>query len=159
MEICWGRLQGFILLITSCVAATQSKTIHRVTFDPDNGSEQFYVEVEDGMTVEAPTDPEKENHQFLGWYEGGKLFDFATQITESINLIATYEQIVFYYNVEFFDTGDSNIKPQTVRNDERVKEPTKPVREGYQFLGWYKEDGSLFDFNSFLASDIRLFGK
>ena len=141
-------LLGSLFLITSCVAATQSKTIHRVTFDPDNGTKQFYVEVEDGMTVDVPTVPEKEDHQFLGWYKEGELFDFATQITESINLTATYEQIVFHYNVEFYDTGDSNIKGQTVRHDERVKEPSKPIREGYIFLGWYLEDGFLFDFNN-----------
>lgn len=150
---------GSLFLITSCVAATESKTIHRVTFDPDNGAEQFYVEVEDGMTVDVPTDPEKEDHQFLGWYKEGKLFDFATQITQSINLIATYEQIVFHYNVEFYDTGDSNIKNQTVRHNERVKEPSKPTRDGYIFLGWYLEDGSLFDFNNFLTSDIKLYAK
>ena len=92
-------LLGFLFYITACVAATQSKTIHRVTFDPDNGSEQFYVEVEDGMAIEVPNNPEKENYQFLGWYKDGKLFDFANLITESIHLTATYEQIVFYYNV------------------------------------------------------------
>ena len=61
-----------------------------VTFDTDGGSEIAPIEVTTGDVVERPEDPTKEGKTFVGWRLNGKLFDFATPITEDITLTAVW---------------------------------------------------------------------
>lgn len=45
------------------------------------------------------------------------------------------------YTVSFYSgTAETfNIPSQTVEEGNLVREPEKPVREGYDFLGWYRD--------------------
>jgi len=40
--------------------------------------------------------------------------------------------------------------------DRRVERPTDPVVAGLRFVGWYRENGTAFDFNSQISGDLTL---
>lgn len=60
------------------------------------------------------------------------------------------------YTVSFND--GYNISEVEVKNNNLVEEPSKPYKEGYKFIGWYK-DGVLFDFSEKIDKDITLTAK
>lgn len=64
---------------------------HTVTFD--DGATTTPVSVYDGYTVDAPEDPVKEGHTFLGWFLGEAVesFDFSEPIEGDITLTAAFE--------------------------------------------------------------------
>lgn len=41
------------------------------------------------------------------------------------------------YTVEFNTDGDSEVASQSVKRNDKVTEPEAPVKEGYDFVGWY----------------------
>ena len=49
--------------------------------------------LERGQTVTAVTAPEVPGYRFAGWYLGEELFDFATAVTEDLELYARYERL------------------------------------------------------------------
>lgn len=51
------------------------------------------VNVKENNKVDKPTDPEKENCQFIGWYSDDLLFDFETLITNDIMLTAKFVEL------------------------------------------------------------------
>lgn len=88
-------------LVVSCNGETPI-TKFTVTFNPDNGSKSWTVEVEDGATVLEPEEPSKDGHSFEGWYLGEDAFDFAgTKIKSNIVLSAKW-----YHDVHSFGDDD-----------------------------------------------------
>lgn len=88
-------------LVVSCNGETPI-TKFTVTFNPDNGSKSWTVEVEDGATVLEPEEPSKDGHSFEGWYLGEDAFDFAgTKVKSNIVLSAKW-----YHDVHSFGDDD-----------------------------------------------------
>lgn len=88
-------------LVVSCNGETPI-TKFTVTFNPDNGSKSWTVEVEDGATVLEPEEPSKDGHSFEGWYLGEDAFDFAgTKVKSNIVLSAKW-----YHDVHSFGEDD-----------------------------------------------------
>ena len=88
-------------LVVSCNGETPI-TKFTVTFNPDNGSKSWTVEVEDGATVSEPEEPSKDGHSFEGWYLGEDAFDFAgTKVKSNIVLSAKW-----YHDVHSFGDDD-----------------------------------------------------
>lgn len=52
------------------------------------------------------------------------------------------------YSVTFDSRGGSDIAKQTVTEGGYAKDPGAPTRDGYEFLGWYDENGWLFTFDT-----------
>ena len=59
------------------------------------------------------------------------------------------------YDVSFYD-GSNEIYSQRLVNINQALEPEKPIKDGYEFEGWYKEDGTKYDFNLTVTDDITL---
>ena len=53
-----------------------------------------------------------------------------------------------YYTVTFYtDSSETfNIPTQTVQEGQLVREPTKPYKTGYRFIGWYSHPSLDSDF-------------
>lgn len=67
------------------------------------------------------------------------------------------EEETVYYTVTFHSNGGSAVEPQTVAENEAVREPTPPTREGYVFEGWRTDSGTFWDFSSqYVSSDMTL---
>lgn len=119
---------------------------YTVTFDTNGGSAVDSIEnVRENSTIAMPTNPTKENCEFLGWYtlsgDSDDLitseWDFANDlVTENITLYAQWLQnylVTYVHNYE----GVANTQRMTVGG----LVDYIPTRDGYIFNGWYLSDG------------------
>lgn len=65
------------------------------------------------------------------------------------------------YTVKFETNGGNTIKSQTVSRNTVVKAPENPVKDGFEFDGWYsdKELTTKFDFATKITKSITLYAK
>ena len=85
---------------------------------------------------------------FLGWYtepDGGRLIESDTPVTDDCpaELYAHWQPLSF---TVFFDPagGSASYGSKTVTNDMPYGELPVPVRDGYEFLGWFANDVTAF---------------
>ena len=138
-----------------------------VIFNSKLGSEVPNLEnVVPGSKIAKPADPVREGYTFLGWYKDtdGELveeFNFAEdRVTENLTLYAKWERAKF--TVSFDSNGGSIVASQSVEVDGKATRPTSPTKEGYTFIGWYKdtEFKNVFDFvNTTITEDITLYAQ
>ncbi|MDR2866016.1 MAG: InlB B-repeat-containing protein, partial [Methanomassiliicoccaceae archaeon] len=133
---------------------------HTVTFVVDHET-SFSETIIDGGTVSKPYDPTMDGYEFLGWFAVGDTvtFDFGTPITADTTLIAGWKAEgpgIITHTVTFvIDHGTSF--SETVINGGTVARPADPIRDGYDFLGWYKAGGmSEFNFAAPITADTIL---
>ncbi len=55
-----------------------------------DGKEYQSVVVEEGQTLTAPKEPEKDKSVFMGWYMGNRKWDFMDPVTEDLTLTAKF---------------------------------------------------------------------
>ena len=65
------------------------------------------------------------------------------------------------YTVSFNTNGGNKITSQTVAKDNSVKEPTAPIKENFEFAGWYtdKELTTKYDFTEKVTKSFKLYAK
>lgn len=88
-------LSTICLILTAIACSADTPTVrHTVTFLNADNSVFHKIQVEDGQTVNPPTeDPIKAEYLLKGWtqsLEGTELFDFATPIKEDITLFPIF---------------------------------------------------------------------
>ena len=118
--------------------------LHAVIFiDRD---QQDSCEIKDGETVAEPATPTwDEDHDFLGWYNGNKLYDFTTPVTESLTLTAKWREDFNHNDIE--DSDEAHFTITYIVNGEKTifenilvdtATPTidDPTAENYKFNGW-----------------------
>ena len=71
---------------------------------------------------------------------------------------ATPEAPVAFYTVTFDSDGGSSVEAQSIENGKKAAIPENPVKNGYNFLGWYIND-IYFDFTNEISADIQLKAK
>lgn len=119
----------------------------------------------DTVTLLAETNS---GYIFLGWQNDEESFASFSPVYEFVakdDLILTAlfvqdestvdEGVIVDYMVAFDSDGGTEIATQIIQEYERAIEPPIPIKEGYNFTGWYM-DGMLFDFNMGITSDITL---
>ena len=125
---------------------------YTVTFVVD-GSETI-VKAKEGEKVSKPAAPVKEGYQFIGWYLGSEEYTF-NNVTSNITVVAKFTKVINEYTVTFI-VGEEETK-QIVKEGESITKPIDPVKDGYNFIGWYQED-SLYTFGE-VYEDITLTAK
>lgn len=117
-----------------------------------------------GGKVARPTDPQKTNFGFSGWYSDAQLtqaYDFNTVVTSDIILYAKWD--LNFYTITFDSQGGSAISPNPVNVSHGFKltRPTDPTKSGYDFGGWYKESSctNAYDFNDGVINSFTLYAK
>lgn len=77
-----------------------------------------------------------------------------------IEIIAEANEVL-EYTVIFNTMGGSVIPPIKVKEGETVLIPKEPTKEGYKFVGWYKDVlyRYEYDFNTIIKDDMELFAK
>ena len=65
------------------------------------------------------------------------------------------------YTVSFNTNGGNKITSQTVAKDNSAKEPTAPIKENFEFAGWYtdKELTTKYDFTEKVTKSVTLYAK
>ena len=72
------------------VADWTAPTLYTVTFDSNGGSPVDAQEVVENETATEPAAPTRDNYTFGGWKLGNALYDFATPVTDDIELVADW---------------------------------------------------------------------
>ena len=106
----------------------EEKNTYEVIFDSTGGTEVPSQTVEEGGKATKPEDPTKEGNNFDGWYLGEELYDFDTEVTDNLSLVARWSEIVIpieLTKVEAKDptcTEDGNIEYWVDSNGKRFKD-------------------------------------
>ena len=70
--------------------------------------------------------------------------------------VDTYYDVTFNVDME----GVTPVATQTVKCNETANEPTAPTKEGYKFLGWFKDgENTAFDFTTPITKSMTLTAK
>lgn len=136
---------------TGTAAAGTSNTVsiekYTVSFDTQGGSTIESQSVEKGSLATQPENPTKDNYSFTGWYKESSCendFDFETEkiIADTTIYAGWFEAnstdattAKFLWNYEGATT--EVYKEVVFKDGSRITKPTDPVREGYEFDGWY----------------------
>ena len=144
--------------------AIGTPVVYTITFNSNGGTSVESQNVNAGEKLTEPTlAPTREGFTFDGWYEDStfsKKFDFNTPITNSMTLYAKWTENK--YTITFDTKGGNTIAPVTVKEGEKVSEPTPaPTKEGFTFDGWYQDVtlNTKFDFNTSVVSNLTLYAK
>ncbi len=108
-----------------------NNNVRTVTFVLESGNIEKTVKVNEALT-DIPTIPAKVG--YTSYWD----YDFSS-ITENVTLEPIYDPIYYSINYELNDSvqNEENINIYTVETSFTFLAPTK---EGYTFLGWYKEE-------------------
>lgn len=125
---------------------------YTITFVTDGGTAVAPITQDYGTAVTAPSAPTKVGYTFAGWDK---------DIPETIpaeNMTITAKWTVNQYTITFNTDGGSDVAPITQDYGTAVAAPAAPTKDGYTFVGWYK-DGVAYTFTTMPAEDITLTAK
>ena len=132
-------------------------TTYDITFDTGTDKQIEKQTIKENKKAIKPTEElTKEGYTFDCWLLNGKEYDFDTPVTSDITLVAKWN--INNYIIKFDSNGGNQIENQTVEYNSNVKEPDNPVRENYNFIGWFIDDVK-YDFSTPVKSDITLVAK
>ncbi len=65
------------------------------------------------------------------------------------------------YDITFDSNDGSAVSSQVIKKGDKIEKPEDPVREGYEFLGWFLDldDDKPFDFKTKISKDTKLYAK
>ena len=143
---------------------------YTVSFESNGGSAVSSEEVAFETKVTQPADPVRANFIFGGWFQDDTLttpwhFELDTVPANDITLYAKWvpDGTTQTHTVSFeFHNGSEPLK-QRVAFEAKINKPVDPVREGYTFDGWFKDETLTlpmdFDVDTMPAHDITLHAK
>jgi len=115
-----------------------------VTFDPNGGfmeESQLVQSVREGDSIKEPTYPIKDGCIFKEWQLNGATYDITSKVTCDITLKAKYDDNK--YQVEtLFDTEKGTIEGNGEYKNNELATLIATPNKGYDFVGWFNEDGS-----------------
>lgn len=96
---------ALIFSVFALIACERTDNVYTVTFDSRGGSEVSTQILEKGEKATRPFTPTKVGdefvtYNFLGWYLNGDLYDFDSEISSNITLIAVWEEVVWSQDIE-----------------------------------------------------------
>lgn len=96
---------------------------------------------------------------FAGWYTtpdfSGEKLESYTMPPEDLYLYAKWETAPC--TVQFDTREGSEIASQTVERNEKAVKPEDPVRDGYEFAGWFDENGVRWSFDREITHDTTIY--
>lgn len=147
-----------ILFTVGCSNPTDEgseDTISTITFN--TGFDDVHVESISsiaGEPISPPEEPTKDGYKFVAWLMDGVEYNFDKMPSENIELIACWNQIFTITFSSIFD--DVQVDPISSVAGEPISPPKKPIKEGFQFIAWLNEDGTVFNFDKMPAKNIEL---
>lgn len=162
----FGTALAAPIFLTGCFSGNEPPlTKYNITYELNGGVNNLsnpnqFTEETSTITLNEPT---RQGYTFLGWYSDE---DFETKITYI--KIGTKTDITLYakwsinqYTITFNPNGGSSVDSITEDYGTVLTAPESPTKDGYIFVGWYK-DYSLtqsFKFNSMPAQNMTLYAK
>ncbi|WP_318615893.1 InlB B-repeat-containing protein, partial [Sporosarcina sp. YIM B06819] len=140
----WNFTSDMVTTDTTLYAkwTTQKYTVN---FNVDEGSAIATQEIEHGQFANQPVSaPTKTGYTFAGWYTDdnfGTAFVFANNVITAPTIIYAKWEINNY--VVTFDTqGGDALSSASANHNTVIAAPTAPTKEGYTFVGWYKDSAA-----------------
>ena len=80
--------------------------------------------------------------------------------SEDVEVKATYRDKT-HCTVTFYTNGGTAVSSQSVIQGDCAKEPEKPQKEGYTFVGWYTDEAltTVYDFDTLVTATLTLYAK
>lgn len=166
--VCWcttkslSDIYNFDTQIKSDITLYAKWKIHTYNVIYMVDGEAYYTRVVNhGSTISntAPI-PTKKEYEFIGWYdENDNLFVFSKIILEDTYIYAKFskkEVMLFFHS-----NGGSYVAPITMGIGESCSPPLDPVKEGYEFAGWYEDTNFRIEYNfdTLLTSAKMIYAK
>ncbi|MBQ7332804.1 MAG: InlB B-repeat-containing protein [Clostridia bacterium] len=161
-----GAPYDFTTPITSDITLT-AKWIQKqftVVFDATEGVGGATQTFDAGKTITAPN-VTRESYVLKEWRVGnasGPVWNINTDIlTSDITLVAiwTNAKVTVYFNLNGGTSASetASVPAQTVDYNSIITEPGTPTKNGYIFKGWYRPNGTKWDFvNDTATENIQL---
>lgn len=137
------HLLAFVMAMTLLVfsAALAASGQHKVYFayNDAGATAATHALVDSGKAVAKPADPTREGYAFTGWYTDyicTKAYDFASPVTSTLRLFAGWEPTAVTLTC-YLQDEQSTILTLTAPVGQPLTAPEAPVRDGYEFTGWY----------------------
>lgn len=121
--------EAFIVIATSTVDSSKvaraavtvalAPKVCTVTFQSDGGSAVPAISgIEEGLTIQLPNNPQKENCRFDGWYTqkngGGQAFTSNTPVTDSMTVYAKWTKMVTLKGTVVEESTETPVSGATV---------------------------------------------
>jgi len=146
-----------ILLILILLTGCSSEKTYTVTINNEDGTILDSYQVKAGETIENKEVPEKEGYIFVSYLKDGHAYEMTTPVNENITLTIDYvlkPDIKDVHTVSF--NYGNEVKKTTVKDNEKISKPaTDPLKENYEFVGWY-DGNELYDFDRPVTKDLVL---
>lgn len=137
------------------------KTQFVVSFEANGGSTISSMAVTPGATISLPLSI-KDGYILSGWYTDEKFeneFTGLSPVNKNITLYAKWRYPVpdeTFYRVTFDPDNGNPSFTETIEPGKNAIRPINPAKDGYTFVNWLKEDGTVFNFNTQINEDIIL---
>lgn len=143
---------------------------YRVEFDTVGGNLiSDLTNILENSLITEPERPERENYVFAGWYTSIKYetkWDFLLDRIKGDTLLyakwlpfgADEESVIF--TVRFNSGTIIPVVPEFVIKGNLINEPEIPIRRGYRFVGWFKDEALMIPWNfreDIVSEDILLY--
>lgn len=136
---------------------TKKKT-YTVSFNTNGGREIKSIKVKQNESIGTLPKAEKEGYNFLYWVIDGTIIKEDYKVEKDITIEARYEIIVDNvktYIITFDTDGGSEIPSQEVKENEKIKYPGEPKKDGYKFKMWVYDEEAI-DFSKPITKDMTL---
>lgn len=102
-------------------------------------------------------------YYFDGWYDNqylqGNAYVFTGKEMPAKNLAYYAKWSSRKVTLSFDSAGGTEIESQTLDQGAAGVKPDNPVRNGFKFAGWVKEDGTPFSFSTVIMNDTTIHAK
>lgn len=159
----WYKDKAFTTPFDFATAITENTSVYgkfeevtktyKVTFLADGKQHEKYTDIEHNEKIYAPTDPVKANCTFGGWYADesyAEAVTFPLAITANTTLYAKFTEIgsctITYDSGVTDETIGVPAKATVAENGKYIVSLYTPVRDGYTFLGWDKDNDDDVDY-------------
>ncbi len=150
------RIKRTILVFTMLILATISGFTYdhfrmNVTFTLNQGQWESNPPSTRHFSIEnlIALEPTRDGFAFDGWYLNSSLTQAATQETinrrEAVELYAKWR--ILSYRITYNTNGGNTISSREVEFSSPIQSQPTPVRTGYQFDGWFTDEGLTQRFN------------
>ncbi|HHU55122.1 MAG TPA: family 10 glycosylhydrolase [Acholeplasmataceae bacterium] len=132
---------------------------YTISFDTNGGNNLDPISFLYQENIEIDVVPEKEGHNFIGWYYNNEPFALDKMPAEDITLVAVWDLNSYY--VRFDTDGGTKVNEQIVDHGSKVVKPEDPLRTNYTFGGWFEDEELTipYDFDKPVNGPLTLYAK
>lgn len=149
-------LLSLLLVFIMGIIVFLYNNICTITFKTYGGTKIESVKILKGNKIKLPDNPKKDNYIFSEWQVNGKKFNENKPVEKDMVLKAKYLPEV-YATITFDSDGGTSVSSMSVLVGKKIDKKliNQPVKEGYNFDGWYLNN-KRYNFKNKVVGNITL---